>query len=407
MSIRSVSLWTDKKAAAKASELYSEVDKSPLVNRRPTRTGRKRKRKQGRSAVDFVRNVVHSPFSQGFSLGVIILNMLFIAIEAEFINVDNSLAIQRASACANLVFIGIYLAEFLLKIYSEPWSYWANLYNQFDVLVLVLALAQWIVGIFTDQLSITLTGLKLVQGLRAIRGLRIVGRIQSLQVVSDALVNTLRNNVADIIVLMLMIMFIFGVMGHYLFSSGVPGDWGSMGSSLLTLWIYVCADGWLPYQEHLSSAGYTGSQAFTVIFIFIGNFIISNLFIAVVCQNIDDATEADRLDQMRKRREKKLMKRDLFLKKQRQDMSHLIAQQGGRNRNFQELLQEMVGTLRHEDIAAVQNLGCSLMWFDTFIVTLHYHENSMYRIQQTHFGIANCLAEYVDRRLQSRTQSER
>jgi hypothetical protein len=42
--------------------------------------------------------------------------------------------------------------------------------------------------------------------------------------------------------------------------------------------------------EHLS-----GLSIFSVVWIFIGNFIITNLFIGVIVQNLDEATEEERV----------------------------------------------------------------------------------------------------------------
>lgn len=42
------------------------------------------------------------------------------------------------------------------------------------------------------------------------------------------------------------------------------------------------ADGWTELQEDLNEHGYGGSEFFTVIFIFLGHFIFTNLFIGVI-----------------------------------------------------------------------------------------------------------------------------
>ena len=42
------------------------------------------------------------------------------------------------------------------------------------------------------------------------------------------------------------------------------------------------ADGWTDLQEDLSAHGYTGSEFFVMIFLFMGHFIFTNLFIGVI-----------------------------------------------------------------------------------------------------------------------------
>ena len=135
-------------------------------------------------------------------------------------------------------------------------------------------------------------------GLRAIRAVRIVPHFRQLQVAVDALLNTMKTNVVDVLILLFLVIFVFGVVGHYTFG-GNPNnqsfeDWGTLGNSLYTLWVFVCADGWTPYQDKMSTDGYVGSEVFTALFIFLGNFIITNLFIGVICQNIEEATRAEK-----------------------------------------------------------------------------------------------------------------
>ena len=52
--------------------------------------------------------------------------------------------------------------------------------------------------------------------------------------------------------------------------------------SLLFLFGFVQCDGWTPFQAELDARGYAWSRIYTVLFIFIGNFIFTNLFIGVI-----------------------------------------------------------------------------------------------------------------------------
>ncbi len=93
----------------------------------------------------------------------------------------------------------------------------------------------------------------------------------------------MKTNVVDVLVLLFLVIFIFGVIGHYMFGEDDTKlyafyEWNTLGSAFYTLWVYVCADGWVPYQDNLTADGFEGSQLFTISFIFIGNFIISGFF---------------------------------------------------------------------------------------------------------------------------------
>jgi cation channel sperm-associated protein 3 len=124
--------------------------------------------------------------------------------------------------------------------------------------------------------------------LRSFRAFRTISFIRALQVIVSALILTIRKGAVDILILLFLLMFIFGVLGHYLFgldgTAATKANWGTLGDSIYTLWSYVVADNWYPIQESLTSAGFDGSEVYTALFIFVGNFIITNLFIGVICQ---------------------------------------------------------------------------------------------------------------------------
>ncbi|KAJ3108555.1 Cation channel sperm-associated protein 3 [Phlyctochytrium planicorne] len=328
---------------------------------------------------------------------IVIANVVAIGNETNLISGQKDFNAPKIYEQLDLCFMTVYLIEFVLKVYLHPVGYWRNTFNLFDFGIMTLAVSQWIISLNFSNTD--MVWFRIVAAMRVLRVFRLFSFVPSLQVVVSALLNTLRKNVLDIILLLLLIMFIFGVLGHYLFGlvDNVPSnhDWGSLGGAFMTLFIY--GDGWVPYQERLEKDGFGGSEVFTAVFIFIGNFIVANLFIGVICQNIDDATQADRAEQSKKRKIAKMIKRELFLRKQRKDMSQLVAQTAKTNRNFQELLQEMVGALRHEDVIPMTHIACNLTWLETFAVTLTHQcfkENTMYRCQQLHFAIANTLAEY-------------
>ncbi|KAJ3118329.1 Cation channel sperm-associated protein 3 [Phlyctochytrium bullatum] len=310
----------------------------------------------------------------------------------------------------DLVFVAVYLAECCVKLLAQPVGYWCVGYNVLDFGILCLALGQW------GLQMVVLNGadsvwFQLISALRILRMVRLFQFVPSLQLIVRTLIKTMQENVLDIVLLLLLITFIFGVLGHYLFGlnpeQSVHRDWGTLGNTFYTLFVYFCADGWLPYQEKLHHYNYNGSEVYTAIYIFLANMIISNLFIGVICQNVNDANQADQTEKARKRKIAKMIKQELFLRKQRKDMNELVAKTASGNRNFQEMLKEMVGNLRHEDVVPMTHFTCNLTWLETYAVTLTHQENTMYRCQQLHFGIAQTLAEIVDRRLKSRMKQDK
>lgn len=64
----------------------------------------------------------------------------------------------------------------------------------------------------------------------------------SMQVLVTALLDTIRKSFVNMVFLMALLIFIFGILGFYFFGTGESGDkenWGSLGSAMLTLFAFV------------------------------------------------------------------------------------------------------------------------------------------------------------------------
>ncbi|KAI9224288.1 Ion transport protein-domain-containing protein [Blastocladiella britannica] len=350
---------------------------------------------------EFLAPIVFSPWFSRCMLGVIAANCITIAIDTSIPDDQSSY-----SYYTDLIFLAIYTLEFMLKIFLEPRNYWNSGYNKFDFVVLVISIGQFIIALFGASLG-NLTFLRVFRSLRALRSFRSISSVRRLQIIVNALIQTLKKSVLDILTCLFAFTFIFAVMGYYLFGSdpnNYSPDFSSLGSAMLSLMYYITSSGWVGIQNDLSAAGFgVGSQYYSIIYMVISNFIFTNMFIGVICENIEEATEADQANQLRLKLSAQREKKEAFRDKQRNDMRQLIARTDlSSNHNMQKILQSLAGTLRHDEIVPMTHLACNLTWFEAFMVT-HYHlENSMYRCQQTQFAIANTLTELLDRRLKAK-----
>jgi voltage-gated sodium channel len=96
-----------------------------------------------------------------------------------------------------------------------------------------------------------------------------------------------------VILLMSVMFYIYAVTGVHLFSVQDPEHWGTLGAALLTLFQLVTLEGWV---EVMNTALKTHPWAwiFFVSFVMLGTFVVLNLFIAVVINNL----EASKLEQL-------------------------------------------------------------------------------------------------------------
>jgi len=225
-------------------------------------------------------------------MGIILINTVTTALYATMSRQPSNYEMELI--CLEAVdsfFLGIYTIEFVLKLSARPRGFFHNGFNCFDVIVLIMSYAQLIlVKAGVDNLGV----FKVLRSIRALRPLRSVSFIGGLQVIVSALLTTLRTSFFHIIMLLFLLMFVCGIMGYYLFGSSddanlAAEDWDSLTQCLLSLFVLVTAEGWPDIDTKLNSLQ-PWSKVYIIGFLFIGHFIFSNLFVAVIIGQIDRAT---------------------------------------------------------------------------------------------------------------------
>ncbi|XP_071954234.1 cation channel sperm-associated protein 3-like [Antedon mediterranea] len=253
----------------------------------------------------FVVKVTESGIFNAFIMVTILLNALVMAVET-----DSVLKIKYRTVfiVRDEIFLEIYTytLEFILKIYAEPIRYFYSSYNLFDLFVLVISYMQVIlVNVMSG--STNLSALRILRALRTLRTLRTVSFVKGLQVLVTALLDTIRNSVLNVVLLLFLLMFLFSIMGYYFFGykelQSDKENWGHLGSAMLTLFSHVTADGWTDFQGRLDALGMAGSRFYTILFIFLGHFVFTNVFIALIIMNIHEATETYRDEQIKERQQ--------------------------------------------------------------------------------------------------------
>ncbi|CAH1796922.1 unnamed protein product [Owenia fusiformis] len=303
------------------------------------------------------------------------------------------------------IFLSIYTIEFIMKVYAEPKGYWRSGYNLFDFLVLSISFLQDFLALFDADRS-GLDSLRVLRALRTFRTLRSVSFIKGLQVLVTALIDTIRKSVVNIVMLLLLMMFLFGIMGYYLFGYREDGDkehFGHLGAAMLTLFTFVTVDGWTDLQDELDRRNMVGSRVYTISFIIVGHFIFTNVFIAVIIMNISEATENYKRDQIADREATVRHKKEFMMQRQHNEVKQMIEQQKkGDFSNFHDMVGEFQHTLRHNDCVMMTDLCTNLVWIETFVTSLEHMDNTTYRIQQLNFELSDMLTLHMENRLRQR-----
>lgn len=192
-----------------------------------------------------------------------------------------------ALGLANLLCLAVFVVEAALKIIacgSRPQRYFGNGWNLFDFAVVVASL----VPAGGPLASVARVA-------RLLRVLRLVSTMPELRLIVATLLRSLPG-MGHVLMLMSLIFYIYGVAGFHLFAEHDPTHWRTLGISLLTLFRIVTLEDWTDVMYTAMEAS-PWAWVFFVSFVILGTFVVVNLFIAVVINNLDEA-KAERLREM-------------------------------------------------------------------------------------------------------------
>jgi len=189
----------------------------------------------------------------------------------------------------NRIILAVFIFEAAVKIIShapKSYQYFYNGWNVFDFTVVVLSLIP-----ASGEFAM------LARLARLLRVLRLISVVPELRVIVATLVRSIPS-MGNIMLLMSIIFYIYAVAGFHLFHEHDPEHWSSLGLSLLTLFRIVTLEDW---TDVMYTAMEMNSLAwiYFVSFVIVGTFVVINLFIAVVINNLDEA-KAEQLKQLEK-----------------------------------------------------------------------------------------------------------
>ncbi|XP_032952487.1 cation channel sperm-associated protein 3 isoform X3 [Rhinolophus ferrumequinum] len=231
---------------------------------------------------------------------------------------------------AEIIFVAIYSAEFYMKLYVDPIDYWKDGYNLLDVSVIVI--------------------LSIPYSLRKIKGkhypyLHIADGLQSLRILK-----------------------------------------------LITYSRGIRLDGWTDLQQQLDDQNFALSQAFTIIFILLANFVFLSMFVGVMIIHTEDSIKKFEQELRLERHMTVMEEKQVIVKRQQEEVSRLMqTQKNADYKSFGELVENFRKTLRHTDPMVLDDFGTSLPFIDVYLSTLDNQDTTIYKLQELYYEIVHTL----------------
>ncbi|MEV5323779.1 ion transporter [Nonomuraea sp. NPDC052634] len=227
-----------------------------------------------------MRALLAHPYFQRFIIGVILINAATLGLETF------PAVVERYGTLLTVVdhmALYIFAAELLGKLYVERTAFARDPWNIFDTIIVGIAFAS------------TNGGLSVLRSLRILRVLRLLSVVPSLRRVVSALLRAMPG-MSSIVVLLSLVLYVAAVMATKLYGATAPDRFGTLPTSLFTLYQTMTGDDWGNIAREVM-ATHPSAWIFFASFILVCTFVVLNLFLAVVVSAMDEENAEERVAQ--------------------------------------------------------------------------------------------------------------
>jgi voltage-gated sodium channel len=234
-----------------------------------------------------LRAFLLEPHWDRFIIGLIILNAIVLGLET-----SNTVMASAGGLIHTIddIIIAIFVVEIALRLFAFGRDFWRDPWSIFDFLVVGIALLPE-----TGNLSV-------LRALRVIRALRLISSVDSMRRVVNGLVQAIPS-MGAVIMLLMLIFYVFSVMGTKLYGDTLPELFGNLGASAYSLLQVMTLEGWSTEIVNPVLEKHPYALAFFLPFIVISSFAILNLFIGIIVESMQREAEVDAYAAKRKAEE--------------------------------------------------------------------------------------------------------
>lgn len=208
------------------------------------------------------------------------------------------------------IILWIFTIEAVVKILAEspkPHRYFMDPWNIFDFLIVVVC---WLAVFLPNMEAGFVAAFRLA---RILRVLRLVHALPQLKLLVDAMLKSIPS-MGYVGILLLLLFYIYGVMGYFLFGKNDPVHFGDLSTSIITLFQITTLEGWsdiMFLNVHGCDDPFYGLEggcpepkalgiwalSYFISFVLIGTMIILNLFIGVIMNSMDEVRNEQILEE--------------------------------------------------------------------------------------------------------------
>lgn len=229
------------------------------------------------SARSRMRALVQEPAWDRFITALIVINAIILGLETSATVEARFGGLLRA---VDKVILAIFVVEIAIRIFAHGRAFWRDPWSLFDFSVVAIALVP------------ATGGLSVLRALRVIRIFRLISAVDSMRRVVGGLVQAIPG-MGAVILLLLLVFYVFSVMGTKLYGATHPELFGNLGASAYSLLQVMTLEGWSTEIVNPVLEKHPWALAYFLPFIIVTSFAILNLFIGIIVESMQREAEID------------------------------------------------------------------------------------------------------------------
>lgn len=185
----------------------------------------------------------------------------------------------RPLELASLLLQALFVVEIALRVCAHgrrPAEFFRDGWNVFDFTVVALSLLP-ASGPFATVARLA----------RVLRVARLVSTLPDLRLIIGTMLRSIPS-IGHVLILLSLLLYVYGVLGVKLFGAADPERWLHLGRALETLFQCLTLEGWADVLASVRP-GRPWAWLYFASFIFVAVFVVVNLFVAVMINNLEKA----------------------------------------------------------------------------------------------------------------------
>ena len=230
-----------------------------------------------------MRKIVDSRIFRSAVLGVILLNAVILGLETS--PVIKSYA-GDALDVLDKICIGFFVVELIMRLCAYRIKFFKSGWNIFDLLIVICSLITTI-----DAIS----SMRVIRLFRELRTIRLISGLKTMQIIVNAIVKSLPS-LAYTACLMLILYYVYAVIGVDLYGKSNPVEFGSIFSTMITLFQLMTFDGWATDLMRPMMELHPYCWMYFVSFVILSAILMLNIVVGIAVNFVSDSYASKRED---------------------------------------------------------------------------------------------------------------